>query len=48
MRGIKSGFYFGTNYLHPRKVGDEYFMAKGHFHEQRDHIEYYWSMSERV
>ncbi len=40
--GTKGGLFFGTSYLYPGKVGDEYFMTKGHFHSQIDTAEYYW------
>ena len=36
------GLFFGTSYLEPGKVGDEYFMTKGHFHAERDTAEFYW------
>ena len=28
--GTPGGLYFGITYLHPGKVGNEYFMTKGH------------------
>ncbi|MCW2954363.1 MAG: glucose-6-phosphate isomerase [Conexibacter sp.] len=34
-----------TTVLHPGKVGDEFFMTKGHFHEQRDRAEVYYGLS---
>jgi len=39
---IEDGMQFGTSYLYPGKVGDEYFMTKGHFHAIRSRPEYYW------
>jgi glucose-6-phosphate isomerase len=36
---------FGTSLLEPGRVGDEYFMTKGHFHEKRNTAEYYWGIS---
>jgi glucose-6-phosphate isomerase len=33
---------FGTTILYPGKVGDEYFMTKGHFHERLDTAEIYY------
>ncbi|PTX64416.1 glucose-6-phosphate isomerase [Melghirimyces profundicolus] len=42
--GKEGGLLFGTSYLYPGKVGDEYFMTKGHFHEKRDRAEYYWGI----
>jgi len=32
---------FGTSIVYPGKVGNEYFMTKGHFHEIRDTAEVY-------
>jgi glucose-6-phosphate isomerase len=34
-----------TTVLHPGKVGDEFFMTKGHFHEQRDRAEVYYGLT---
>ena len=34
--GTPGGLYFGITQLYPGKVGDEYFMTKGHFHQQED------------
>lgn len=36
-----AGLFFGITYIHPGKVGEEYFMTKGHFHAQRDRAEFY-------
>ena len=33
---------FGTTILYPGKVGNEYFMTKGHFHEKRETAEIYY------
>ena len=38
----EGGLQFGTSYLYPGKVGTEYFMTKGHFHEVLNRAEYYW------
>lgn len=43
----EGGLYFGTSYIMPGKVGDEYFMTKGHFHAVRDRGEYYWGIQGR-
>lgn len=40
--GIEGGLFFGTSYVNPGVVGDEYFMTKGHFHAKTDRAEYYW------
>lgn len=42
--GTLGGLYFGVTYIHPGKVGNEYFMTKGHFHAQIDRAEYYWGI----
>ena len=34
----------GTSILHPGKVGDEYFMTKGHFHSILDTAEVYYCL----
>ena len=36
---------YGTSIAYPGKVGDEYFMTKGHFHEVRDTAEIYYCLS---
>jgi glucose-6-phosphate isomerase, archaeal len=33
---------YGTTIIYPGKVGDEYFMTKGHFHEKLDTAEVYY------
>ena len=40
--GVAGGLFFGTSFLYPGLVGDEYFMTKGHFHSRRYCAEYYW------
>lgn len=35
---------FGITHIYPGKVGQEYFMTKGHFHAQDDRAEYYWGI----
>lgn len=40
--GTPNGLLFGTSFVCPGFVGDEYFMTKGHFHALRDCAEYYW------
>lgn len=39
--GTEGGLYWGNTVLQPGKVGDEYFMTKGHFHRLRNRAEYY-------
>lgn len=36
---------FGTSILYPGKVGNEYFMTKGHFHKRIDTPEVYYGLS---
>ncbi|NJN24583.1 MAG: cupin domain-containing protein [Cyclobacteriaceae bacterium] len=40
--GTEGGLFFGNTTIYPGKVGDEYFMTKGHFHAKGDRGEYYW------
>ncbi len=35
---------FGLTHIHPGKVGQEYFMTKGHFHTCEESSEYYWGI----
>ena len=39
--GTTGGLFFGTTTIMPGKVGDEYFMTKGHFHGLSDRAEFY-------
>ncbi len=39
--GTEGGLYWGNTTLQPGKVGDEYYMTKGHFHQIRNRAEYY-------
>jgi len=43
--GTEGGLFFGTSYLYPGKVGNEYFMTKGHFHSKIDTAEFYWCLT---
>lgn len=43
--GTPGGLFFGTSIVKPGRVGDEYFMTKGHFHAIRETAEYYWGLS---
>ena len=40
--GTPGGLFFGTTNIMPGKVGNEYFMTKGHFHTLMDRAEFYW------
>lgn len=42
--GVQGGLFMGITYLMPGKVGDEYFMTKGHFHAKTDRAEFYWGI----
>ena len=42
--GLEGGLFVGVTYIHPGKVGDEYFMTKGHFHQIRNRAEIYICM----
>jgi glucose-6-phosphate isomerase len=37
--------FFGTTTMYPGRVGDEYFMTRGHFHERSDRGEIYYTQS---
>jgi glucose-6-phosphate isomerase len=39
--GTEGGLYWGRTILQPGKVGNEYFMTRGHFHLIRNRAEYY-------
>jgi glucose-6-phosphate isomerase len=40
----EGGLFYGITYIHPGKVGKEYFMTKGHFHSIRNRAEYYCTL----
>lgn len=40
--GKTGGLFFGNSLVYPGKVGNEYFMTRGHFHANKDTAEYYW------
>ena len=42
--GTEGGLFFGLTRLFSGKVGNEYFMTKGHFHRKIDRMEYYWGL----
>ncbi len=39
--GQEGGLFLGTTLIEPGRVGDEYFMTKGHFHLNRNRSEFY-------
>lgn len=42
--GKSGGLFFGCTTIHPGRVGDEFFMTKGHFHANVDTGEFYWGI----
>jgi glucose-6-phosphate isomerase, archaeal len=42
--GTPGGLFFGASTIYPGKVGNEYFMTKGHFHLLGDRAEFYWGV----
>jgi len=42
--GKEGGLFFGTSAIMPGKIGDEYLMTKGHFHQKSDRAEFYWGV----
>jgi len=43
--GTEGGLFFGLTKIHPGKVGQEYFMTRGHFHALANRTEYYWCLN---
>ena len=43
--GTPDALQFGTSFLSPGLVGDEYFMTKGHYHARRERPEVYWGLA---
>jgi glucose-6-phosphate isomerase len=41
---VEGGLGYCTTIIHPGKVGDEYFMTKGHYHAKGDRAEIYYGM----
>ncbi len=39
--GTEGGLFWGSSVVQPGRVGNEYFMTKGHFHKRRNRAEYY-------
>lgn len=42
--GTPGGLFFGASTIYNGKVGNEYFMTKGHFHSLGDRAEFYWGV----
>ncbi len=43
--GTNGGLFWGSTFIEPGMIGDEYFMTKGHFHELRDRTEIYMGVA---
>jgi glucose-6-phosphate isomerase, archaeal len=46
-QGMEGGLFWGTTTIEPGRIGDEYFMTRGHFHARRDRGEYYSTVQGR-
>ena len=42
--GTEGGLFLGTTTIQPGRVGNEYFMTRGHLHLKVDRGEYYWGV----
>ena len=40
----EGGLFFGTTWIEPGTVNEEYFMTQGHFHKLSNRAEYYWGI----
>ncbi|MGA2168955.1 MAG: glucose-6-phosphate isomerase family protein [Terracidiphilus sp.] len=40
-QGTEGGLFWGVTHIEPGRVGEEYFMTHGHFHQKRDRSEFY-------
>ena len=40
----EGGLFYGKTVIYPGKIGNEYYMTKGHFHEKADRGEFYWGI----
>lgn len=43
--GEEGGLFWGTTFIEPGMVGNEYFMTKGHYHAERQRAEYYLTVA---
>ncbi|HKN24234.1 MAG TPA: glucose-6-phosphate isomerase family protein [Candidatus Acidoferrum sp.] len=41
----EGGLFWGTTFLEPGMIGDEYFMTKGHHHAKRSRSEFYLTLA---
>lgn len=44
LESTPGGLFMGITTLYSGKVGQEYFMTKGHFHSNSDRAEFYWGV----
>ena len=42
--GTTGGLFIGSSRIMPGRVGAEYFMTKGHFHDRQESAEFYWGV----
>jgi len=42
--GTEGGLFYGITHIKPGKIGNEYFMTKGHSHIIENRAEYYWGI----
>jgi glucose-6-phosphate isomerase, archaeal len=43
--GTEGGLFLGNSTVFPGRIGEEYFMTRGHFHAKRDRAEFYSTAS---
>jgi len=43
-KDVEGGLFYGKTVIEPGRVGNEYFMTKGHFHHKADRAEFYWGI----
>ena len=43
-QGTEGGLFYGTTWIEPGTVNEEYFMTQGHFHQISNRAEYYWGV----
>jgi glucose-6-phosphate isomerase len=43
-QGTEGGLFFGITHIQPGRIGNEYFMTKGHAHQIQNRAEFYWGI----
>ena len=43
-KGVEGGLFYGITVINPGKVGNEYYMTKGHSHQKEERAEFYWGI----